>query len=352
MVNLSEQVEFVVGVDTHQDTHTAAVLDRIGVTHATTTQPADPGGYQRRLAFARRHAPQHRLWAVEGSGSFGRGLTTYLLNQQECVIEIDRPARPARRTGAKSDPLDAVRAAREALARPHLAHPRQRCEREAMRVLLRTRQSAVDARRRALCQLKALVITAPEPLRATLRVLITGELVRYCATLRVAPRQSWEQQATRLALRTLARRIVALDEEATALHAQVRGLVNAVAPYLLTEPGIGVITAAEILCAWSHPRRLRSEAAFAALAGVAPIPASSGRVVRYRLNRHGDRHLNCALHTIVLSRLRHHAETRRYAARRTAEGRTGREIRRCLTRYVARRLFRVLEQHSLSPNTS
>src|SRR5512143_680894 len=343
MVNLSEPVEFVVGVDTHQDTHTAAVLDRIGVTCATITQPADLGGYQRLLAFARRHAPPRRLWAVEGSGSFGRGLTTYLLDQQESVIEIDRPARPARRTGAKSDPLDAVRAAREALARPHLAHPRQRGEREAMRVLLRTRQSAVDARRRALCQLKALVITAPEPLRASLRTLTTGELVRRCAGLRPAPRQPHEQQATRLALRALARRVQALEAEAEALHTHLCVLVRAWAPHLLAEPGIEVITAAEILCAWSHPRRVRSEAAFAALAGVAPIPASSGRVIRDRLNRRGDRHLNCALHTIVLSRLTYHDETRRYVARRTAEGKSDRESRRCLKRYVARRLFKLLE---------
>lgn len=343
MANLSEQVEVVIGVDTHQDTHTAAVVDRTGAARATTTDVADPGGYQRLLAFVGQQTPQRRVWAIEGSGSFGRGLTTYLLEQGEEVVEVDRPARPARRNGAKSDPLDAVRAAREALAQPHLAPPRQRGEREAIRVLLRTRQSAVDARRRALCQLKALVITAPEPLRASLRTLTTGELVRRCAGLRPAPRQPSEPQATRLALRALARRVQALEAEAEALHAHLCVLVRAWAPHLLAEPGIGVITAAEILCAWSHPRRVRSEAAFAALAGVAPIPASSGRVIRYRLNRRGDRHLNCALHTIVLSRLTYHDETRRYVARRTAEGKSDREIRRCLKRYVARRLFKLLE---------
>jgi transposase len=338
MANLSEQVDFVVGVDTHRDTHTAAVVDRTGATRAITTRLATAGGYQQLLVFGRQQAPQRRLWAVEGSGSFGRGLSTYLLDRHEAVIEIDRPKRPARRDGAKSDPLDAVRAAREALARPHRAWPRQRGDREAMRVLLRTRRSAMDARRRALCQLKALLITAPEPLRARLRDLATAELIGQCAQLRAAPRQSSEQQATRLALRALAR--------PNALQAQLRVLVQAHGPHLLTEPGIGVITAAELLCAWSHPGRLRSDAAFAALAGVAPIPASSGRVIRYRLNRHGDRQLNCALHTIVLSRLSHHAETRRYAARRTAEGKTDREIRRCLTRHLARRLFKLLEGHS------
>ena len=346
MANRNEPIAFVVGVDTHRDTHTAAVVDRLGAQRATTTHATDLAGYQRLLAFGRRHAPRHRLWAIEGSGSFGRGLTTYLLEQHETVIEIDRPKRPARRDGAKSDPLDAVRAAREALARPHVAQPRQRGDREAIRVLLRTRRGAIDARRRALCQLKALLITGPESLRARGRGLTTRELIGRCARLRATPRQSSEQQATRLALRVLARRIIALDAEAKALYGQLRVWVRAQASHLLAEPGIGVLTAAEILCAWSHPGRLHSEAAFAALAGVAPIPAFSGRVIRHRLNRHGDRQLNGALHTIVLSRLSHHAETRRYAARRTQEGKTEREIRRCLKRHLARRLFKLLEGHA------
>src|SRR5512144_388324 len=236
MANVSTQADFVIGVDTHRDTHTAAVVDCTGAAHATTARGADPGGYQRLLAFARQQAPQRRVWAGEGSGSFGRGLTTYLLDQGEPVVEVDRPARPARRTGTKSDPLDAVRAAREVLARPHLAQPRQRGEREGVRVLLRTRQSAVDARRQALCQLKALVMTAPEPLRAALRTLTTGELVRRCAGLRPAPRQPRAPQATRLALRALARRAQALQAEAEALHVHLCVLVRAGALHLLTEP--------------------------------------------------------------------------------------------------------------------
>lgn len=344
MPSLKDQVDFVIGVDTHKSSHTASVVDVNGAELITLTVPADAFGYRRVVAFGREHAPARRVWAIEGTGSFGSGLATYLLEQGEWVVEIDRPVRPARRTGAKSDELDATRAAREALARAHLAQPRQRGEREALRVLLRTRQGAVNARSRALCHLKALVVTAPEALRHQLRPLHTEELVTRCARLRTSVQHSTEHRATITALRSTARRALALEAEANDLESQLELLVHARAPRLLEEPGVGVLTAAQILCAWSHPGRLRSEAAFAALAGVAPIPASSGRVVRHRLNHSGDRQLNCALHTIVLSRLAHHEETRRYATRRAQEGKTDREIRRCLKRHLARRLFKLLEK--------
>jgi len=337
------QAQFIVGVDTHKTSHTASVVDRAGAEVETITLAADAFGYKRLLTFARRAGPGDRLWAIEGTGSFGRGLTTFLLEQGEVVAEIDRPARPARRSGAKTDELDATRAAREALARDHLAQPRRRGDREALRVLLRTRAGAVSAKSRAICHVKALVVTAPELLRQHLEALASEELVPRCARLRTALHHSVEHRATILALRATARRVLTLEAEANDLESQIELLVRAMAPGLLVETGVGPLTAAEILIAWSHPGRLRSEAAFAALAGVAPIPASSGQVTRYRLNRCGDRQLNCALHTIVLCRLTHDAETRRYAERRAAEGRSPREIRRCLKRFVARRLFRILE---------
>ncbi len=167
--------------------------------------------------------------------------------------------------------------------------------------------------------------------------------VTRAARLRTSPGQSAEHRATVCALRAIARRALVLGAEAADHETQIELLVAQLAPTLLSEPGVGAITAARILCSWSHKGRIRSEAAFASLAGVAPIPASSGQVVRYRLNRGGDRQLNRALHTIVLSRLAHHPDTRAYAARRTAEGRSPREIRRCLKRYLARRIFRLLE---------
>jgi transposase len=344
----SATVDFIIGVDTHKHSHTASIVDRNGAERHTITLATDAFGAKRLLQFARQHAPGTRLWAIEGSGSFGSGLTTFLLENAECVAEIDRPRRPARRNGAKSDELDATRAAREALSRPYLAQPRRRGMREAVRVLVRTRHGAVQAKSRAICHLKSLVVTAATPLRHQLHPLDTNALIVRCARLRTTTQQSIEHRGTVMALRATARRILALEAEANDLEAQIELWVREMAPELVGEPGIGPLTAAEILIAWSHPGRLRSEAAFAMLAGVAPIPASSGQVVRYRLNRHGDRALNCALHTIVLNRSTYHDETRQYVARRVAEGKSDREIRRCLKRYLARRLFKLLEGREMS----
>ncbi len=171
----------------------------------------------------------------------------------------------------------------------------------------------------------------------------TDEQLTSCARLRTSPSQSAEHRCTVMALRSTARRALVLQAEADDLETELERLVVRVAPELLSQPGIGAVTAAQILCSWSHAGRLRSEAAFAALGGAAPIPATSGQTVRHRLNRGGDRQLNRALHTIVLSRLAHHEETRAYAARRRAEGRTPREIKRCLKRHLSRRLFKLLE---------
>ena len=307
MTMLADRVDAVIGVDTHKASHTAAVVTPTGGATAHLTVPSDAIGAKRVLAFARRRAPARRVWAIEGTGSFGAGLTTYLLEQGEWVVEIDRPRRPARRNGAKSDELDAVRAAREALSREHLAQPRRRGSREALRVLLVTREAAVVERTRAVSALQALVVNAPEALRGRLRHLGTHALVLRCARLRIGPTQSLEQRATIAALRSTARRALACEAEAADLESALEVIVQQERPELLAEPGVGVITAAVILNAWSHAGRIRSEAAFAMLAGVAPIPASSGQTVRHRLNRAGDRQLNRALHTIVLSRLQHDA---------------------------------------------
>src|SRR5216683_2090471 len=222
--------------------------------------------------------------------------------------------------------------------------PRRRGDREALRVLLATRKEVVQTRTRAINHLKALVVNAPEGMRAELRPLKTGALVAHCAGLETGPAGCAEQAATAMALRLTTWRIQALEAEAAELEAQLEPLVEQLAPALRAAFGVGPISAAQIVCAWSHPGRLRSEAAFAALAGVAPIPASSGQTVRHRLNRGGDRQLNRALHTIVLSRMHCHAETKAYAARRLAEGKTSREIRRCLKRHLARRVYKILER--------
>jgi transposase len=340
---LADEVEFVIGVDTHRDSHTAVAVTPAGAIHAEITVHADPGGYRRLLRFAEQSAPGCRCWAIEGTGSFGAGVTAFLLERGERVVEIDRPKRPARRNGAKSDRLDAGRAAREALTHEHLASPRQRGQREAIRVLLGTREGAIAARTKAVTHLKALLVSAPSEVREDLRHDSTARLLSRCARLRPPAGADAERQATILALRTTARRALTLQAEADTLEHELAALVVEIAPTLVAEPGVGVISAAQLLVAYSHHGRLRSEAAFAALAGAAPIPASSGQIIRYRLNRGGDRQLNRALHTIAISRLRHDPTTRAYATRRTAEGKTAREIKRCLKRYLARHLFRLLD---------
>ena len=348
---LADTVEFVIGVDTHRDNHTAVTVTPAGAIQSEITVVADPGGYRRLLRFAEQSAPGRRCWAIEGTGSFGAGLTAFLLERGERVVEIDRPKRPARRNGAKSDRLDAGRAAREALTHEHLASPRQRGRREAIRVLLATRESAIAARTKAITHLKALLVSAPSELREDLRRDNTVRLLARCARLRSSAACDPEHRATILALRATARRALTLQAEADTLEHELAALVHEIAPTLLAEPGVGVISAAQLLVAYSHHGRLRSEAAFAALAGAAPIPASSGQIVRYRLNRGGDRQLNRALHTITISRLRHDPTTRAYATRRTAEGKSAREIKRCLKRYLARHLFRVLDANpNLQPN--
>jgi transposase len=341
---LAERVDHVIGVDTHRDSHSAAIVDaRTGTVAIGRTVPADAFGYKRLLRFARLHTDARRVWAIESSGSYGAGLATFLLAHGEWVIEVDRPARPVRRNGAKSDELDAIRAALEALGREHLAQPRQRGDREAVRVLLITRRGAMRARTKAINHLKSLVVTAREELRHQLRNQDTDDLVHRCARLRTLPSHTDEHRATVIALRHTARRILSLEAEANDLETEIERLVKRNVPFLLDEIGVGPISAAQLYCSWSHPGRLRSDGAFAMLGGSAPIPASSGQTIRYRLNRGGDRQLNCALHTIVLTRLKHDPATRAYAARRAAEGKTPREIKRCLKRYVARHLFRALE---------
>lgn len=268
------------------------------------------------------------------------------------MLEVDRPRRPARRDRAKSDELDAIRAAREALTREHLARPRQRGEREALRVLLATRDSAVRSKRAAISLLKGLLVSAPASLREGLRSLSTRDQLTRAARLRISPTLNSEQRATIIALRASARRVLALEDEAIELQREIEPIVASIAPELLAEMGVGPIVAAQIICAYSHNGRIRSEAAFAALAGTAPLPASSGQTVRHRLNRSGDRDLNRALHTIVLCRMRDDTQTRAYTARRQAEGRTTREIKRCLKRYTARHLYRLLNTTLPNPANS
>jgi transposase len=344
LTDLREVVDVVIGVDTHVHTHSAAVVDTAtGGVLGEITVEATARGYAELVEFAGEHATL-RAWAIEGTGGHGAGLSRHLLDLAEIVVELDRPKRAPRRNGAKSDPLDAIRAAREALARTRLGSPRSGGERQALSVLLAARGSAVHAATEAQQQVFSLVIAAPEPIRARFRGQKLPGMLATAASLRVHPSWDVETTTTVLALRALARRFRALNQEAAEHQKAILAIIRSWRPDLLEQFGVGPIVAATVLCAWSHPGRIHSEAAFAMLAGVSPIPANSGQVTnRYRLNRYGDRQLNRALHTIAQSRVRYHAPTRDYVARRTTEGKTSREIKRCLSRYIARELYRLLE---------
>jgi hypothetical protein len=313
----------------------------------TTTVATDPDGYEELVGLADR-ASGLRAWSIEGTGGYGAGLVRRLGESDEWVIELDRPNRPARRNGAKSDELDAIRAGREALAREHLAQPRAAGDRAALSVRVAARRSAIDAATTAQRQLHALVVAAPERLRAKFRGQSTRAMLGTAARLRV--HASWDAETANTAqvLRQLARRSLDLETEAKDHEKAILAVIRSWRPDLLDESGVGPIVAAIVLCAWSHPGRCRNEAAFASLAGVAPIPASSGLTTRHRLNRCGDRQLNRALHVVALSRLRYDPATRAYAERRRSEGRTDREIKRCLKRYIARQLYRQLENPPIS----
>jgi transposase len=344
VTDLREVVDVVIGVDTHVHTHSAAAVDaRTGGVLDEITIEASADGYARVVEFADEHAVL-RAWAIEGTGGHGAGLTRHLARREEVVIELDRPERAKRRNGAKSDPLDAIRAAREALSRAKLGTPRGGGDRQALSVLLAARRSAVNASTDAQRQVFSLVIAAPEPIRERFRGQKLPAMIRTAASMRLNAAWDVETTTTVMVLRSLARRAHVLAEEASEHEKAIRTIVRAWRPDLLAQPGIGPIVAATVLCAWSHRGRIHSEAAFAMLAGAAPIPVTSGQVTnRHRLNRYGDRQLNRALHTIVLSRIRYDQTTQTYVARRTTQGKTTREIKRCLKRYIARDLFRLLE---------
>jgi transposase len=341
---VAELVDYVVGVDTHRDEHTLALVEAAtGAVLAQGTVASNGRGYAEALRFASQQVNAARLWAIEGAGHYGAGLARYLSERGETVLEVGRSPRGERRLRGKDDQLDAVRAARAALSIEPLPRPRSGERREALRLLLVARRSAVDVRREALVQLRSVIVTAPERLREELRALPVQRLLERCSRLRRSTTATPDQVATRLVLRTLARRIEAASMEADELEAEILVHVRALAPRLLDEPGVGPIVAAQLIVAWSHPGRVRSEAAFARLAGVAPVPASSGKTTRHRLSRGGDRQLNRALHTVVLHRRQHDPATREYISKRTAEGKSRREATRLLKRYLARHLYRQLQ---------
>jgi transposase len=341
---LAERVDMVIGVDTHTDTHTAVVLTALGAVVAQLTVPADADGVAQLITWADQHTGSgSRAWVVDGARSHGIGLTRHLRAAGHSLIEAARVKGATRRRGGKSDALDAIHVARTALAAPHLATPRADGDREALRILTVCRRHYTDTRTATVNLLKSLILTADDQLRDQLRGLSTARQIRHLVSTAGAEDQpDTLTRVRRQHLHTLAVTVHQLDQALHDNHKQIHALVATLCPALLDQPGIGPVSAAIALTAWSHKGRVRNEAAFAALAGVNPIPASSGRTTRHRLNRGGDRLLNQAIHTIALSRRRHHPPTQTYVARRTQHGRTHREINRCLKRYIARQLFRIM----------
>lgn len=347
MPSVADVADAVIGVDTHADTHSLEMVTPTGVVISTTTVNNEAAGYAEALAFVAEHAPGPRVYVgVEGSRSYGVGLSRALQAAGLVVVEVEQPARKSRRGAGKSDAIDAHLAALALLAMDAGALPQPRADgdREALRILLGARREMTGTRTRQANALRALLITGDDSDRELARGAWTVRKLNALISRRARRDETTEAQVRRSETRRLARSIRVLDAELTANLTSLTKLVSSLAPGLLDMTGVGPVCGAQLVVSFSHPGRCRNEAAFAALGGVAPLPASSGKTVRHRLNRGGDRQLNRALHTIATYRMQHDPETRAYLTRRQTgnQPRTNREVCRCLKRYIARRTYRHL----------
>ncbi len=342
---MSTLPEVFAGVDTHRDRHAVAVVDPIGKVVATDMFDATPTGYQRLQAWIESFG-QLTAVGVEGTGSYGMGLSRHLSRQGIDVREVIRPNRQHRRRYGKTDVGDAIAAARAVISGEASGSPRGGTGNiESIRVTKLARDSAIKGRTAVANQIHAVVVTAPEPLRSQLRGLTIDATVTIACRFRAPTQPDTTIHATKLALRSLAQRWKSLSNEISALDNTISYLVTQTSqPGLLEEPGVGYNTAADLLiCVGSNPERIQTEAGFAALCGVSPVDASSGQQQRHRLNRGGDRQANAALHRIIIVRLRYHQPSRDYMTRRLTEGKTKKEIIRCLKRHLARQLYQHLK---------
>lgn len=337
-----EPLKIIVGVDTHADTHTAVALDGLGRRLDIVQINATETGYRRLCDWA-GDLGELSVVGIEGTGSYGAGLARFMSDSGVNVIEVGRPNRQHRRRHGKSDPADAEGAARAVLAGEATAVPKARDGIvESIRALHVVKRSAIKARTQAANQLTALVLTAPEATRAELRGLTPLKRARRAAAWRPGTGHD-PVTVTRRAIRALARRWLDLTAEINTHNTDLDELTATAAPGLIAQQGVSRDVAAKLLiAAGDNPERIRTEAGFAALCGVSPVRASSGKTNRHRLNRSGDRQANNALWTIARVRLSHDPETRAYAERREHQGLSHREIVRCLKRYLARRLYPIL----------
>ncbi|MFC5001833.1 IS110 family transposase [Dactylosporangium cerinum] len=337
--------EVILGVDTHKDVHVAATLTTMGALAGTNNFPTTTAGYQQLLQWARTFGPVRRA-GVECTGSYGVALNRHLRQAGVEVIEVNQPDHGERRRRGKTDAIDAEAAARAVLSgRATTVAKSSDGPVEMLRMFRLAKDSATKSRTQAINQLKAVLVRADPTLRDTLSGLSLPKLVRQCAEL-PASTPTDPASAAAYTLRLLATRIAQLATEIDELTARITEAIDAHTPTLLQQYGVGPDTAGALLLAvGNNPERMTSEAAFAALCGVSPIEASSGKTQRRRLNRGGDRRANSALYTITIARLRWDQRTRAYVERRTTEGKTRREAIRCLKRYIARELFQVITRH-------
>jgi transposase len=342
---VAELVDAVIGIDTHRDTHEVEIALPTGAPIATLKISNDSGGFAELLEWIYQQAPGPRLAvSIEGTRSYGVGVARALEAAGLPVIECEQPNRKQRRGKGKSDPIDAHLAVLTALALDveRLPSPRADGDREALRILLVARHDLTTTKTAQSNRLKALLLGGLDQDRDAARGALTDPVLTKLAR-RQLPADATREQAVRQAeIRRLCLALRELNQQLKSNRAQLQEIVGDIAPTLTDRHGIGPISAAQAIVSFSHPGRFRSEAAFASLAGTSPIQASSGRTVRHRLNRGGDRALNSAIHAIALTRMRSCARTRTYVQRRTAEGKSQREIRRCLKRYIARELYRTL----------
>jgi len=332
----------IFGVDTHKDTHVAVGIDKTGRRLGELIAPASTEGYAAVEKWALSFG-EIEAFGIEGTGSYGAGLCRYLQARGHRVIEVNRPDRNLRRQKGKSDSLDAESAARAVLSGTATAIPKGTDDAvEMIRLLEVARRGAMKAKTAAATTLQSMLVSLPAELREQLANPSTVKIVRVCARFRASD-VSTPLTAAKMTLRSIAKRYEQLELEISALDKTLAKLVPHAAPVLTGLFGVGPGVGATLLvAAGENPERLTSEASFASLCGVSPVPASSGKTNRHRLNRGGNRQANCALHTVVLSRLSHDAATKAYMVKRLAAGKSKREVIRCLKRYVAREVYQAL----------
>ena len=349
MTTVADVVDAVIGGDTHRDTHSLELTSPVGAELARLQIPNTSAGYEQVVDWLAEHAPGPRIMiGLEGTRSYGIGLSRALQAAGLVVVEIERPSRGQRRGRGKSDPIDAHLAALSLLRRDVTALPQPRADgsREALRILLISRQEQVVTRTRQANQLHALLLTGDDHDRALGKGTFTRARLRQISS-RPRPETSQVEQLTRhLEAVRLAEALLLADTSIQRNLTTLREIVAGLQPSLLELPGVGPVSAAQAIVSFSHRGRCRNEAAFAMLSGAAPLPASSGRTQRHRLNRGGDRDLNRALHTIAMSRARCCPNTRDYIARRRSEGLSDTEIRRCLKRHMRSALGRFVQQRT------